>query len=290
MLGGSPFDVLRVRPPPPLPCMPCAGSARCSGGSPSSSSWIGESPSPRSGMPCAGSARFHLGGSPSLSWSSPRAVGACSIYPASSCLRAVCAHCWVWRAPSLASLSWARPGRAGVSCASVIGGPPSSPRCAPWARAAGWGVPPPPPPRWLLTVGVYSRSGGALVSVHPPSGSCAMSARWEPHSGLLYLSLGGGSCAAVFAPPRALDVRHGCALMGEGYLSPLPPLAEACVRRARQFRGSPPFRLSSVGVLRQACALGIFVPPLLQNPSRAVVRGPMTVVSCCSPRSVRTSL
>ena len=81
-----------IYPPPSLSCMPCASSARCSGGAPSSSSWLRESPSPHLGMPCAGSACCRWGGSPSLSGIGPHDVGAFGLSPFLSCPRVVCAR------------------------------------------------------------------------------------------------------------------------------------------------------------------------------------------------------
>ena len=101
----------------------------------------------------------------------------------------------------------------GGSCAGVIGGPPPCPRCASLARAAGWGFPLSlPPPRWPLELGACERSEETLVSVSPPSGSCALSARWDPPSGLWSLLHGGVPCCCVRGSSpvpslRALGVR-----------------------------------------------------------------------------------
>ena len=97
-------------------------------------------------------------------------------------------------------------------------------------------------------------------------------------------------CSGV--PPRALDVCRGRALLGGGSPSPSlsPPLAAACVRRARPFGGSPLLRLSAVGFMRRARASGVFVPLLLLSLYRALFRGPMAVLSCHRPRAGRTSL
>ena len=75
------------------------------------------------------------------SWFGPRDLVVRGMFPVPSCPRAVCERCWGWGAPSSASLSWARLHR-GVPCWCDWGSPPC-PRCAPWARAAGWGVPSP---------------------------------------------------------------------------------------------------------------------------------------------------
>ena len=66
----------------PRPCMPCSGSARCSGGAPSFVSCLRGIPSSRSGMPCAGSACCLTGGSPPSSGLRPRAEGASGPSPA----------------------------------------------------------------------------------------------------------------------------------------------------------------------------------------------------------------
>ena len=108
------------------------------------------------------------------------------------------------------------------------------------------------------------RSGGPIVSVHPLSGSCALRARREPPSGSWCPPCGEYSCwPSRGSPPRFLAVRHGRALFGGVSPSFFPPLASACVRRARTFQGP----LSSVALLAVfpipiALSSG-FVPPLL---------------------------
>ena len=127
--------------PPPFPCMPCAGSARCSGGAPSSSLWFRESTPFLAGTTCAESACCHLGGSP------PSSGPACArwVHAACSPPPPTCAR--VARAPGdEGPLLCPGPGRVVVSRAAVFRGPPLCPRCALWARAAGWGVPPLLPP------------------------------------------------------------------------------------------------------------------------------------------------
>ena len=72
LIGGfHPFALLVRGSPPSISCMPCAGSARCSGNAPTSPSWSGDPLHSLSCMQCTGSARC-LGGEPlSPSWSSP---------------------------------------------------------------------------------------------------------------------------------------------------------------------------------------------------------------------------
>ena len=117
LLGGSPCGVGWILPPPRpcMPCarsarcsggapslasclrgipsfrlvMPCAGSTRCSGGAPSLSSCIRGIPSSRLGMSCAGSARCHMGGYPPSPWLCSRTVGERGLSPPPSCLLAV---------------------------------------------------------------------------------------------------------------------------------------------------------------------------------------------------------
>ena len=75
---------------PPLPCMPCAGSARCSGGVPYSSSWFGDPPLPSLAYLVLGVHAAVWGGPPPSSGIGLSTVGACSLYPSSSCPRAGC--------------------------------------------------------------------------------------------------------------------------------------------------------------------------------------------------------
>ena len=139
---GGPLVVISGFGAPPLPCMPCAESALCSGGTPSSFSWLGGFPSSRSGMPCAGSAHCRSGGSAPSTGLGLHTVGPCGPSPTPSCPRAVCVHCWGWGwGPP--SLSWDL-SRGGDLCWYELGSPPC-PYYAPWARAAGLGVPLPLP-------------------------------------------------------------------------------------------------------------------------------------------------
>ena len=89
--------------------------------------------------------------------------------------------------------------------------------------------------------------------------------------------------------PCALAACRGRALLGGDSPSPFPPSAAACVRRTRPFGGGPLPCLSAVGFQRRAHTLGVFFPLLLPHLSRAVVCGPMAVLSCCGPRASRTS-
>ena len=142
--------------------------------------------------------------------------------PPPACARCVRAA-WVGEGPPRPICP--RPSRTGGSRAGVIGGHFPCPRCTPWARAAGWGVPLPSPPRQPLALGACDRLGGGLVFVSPPSGSCDLSARWDTPSGSGSLS-GGGYRAAVFGKsPPCPHCAPWVPAAGWGSPLPLPPLA-----------------------------------------------------------------
>ena len=159
-----------------LPCKSCAGSARCTGGAPSSSSsWIWGFLSSCSGMTCTGSASCRTGGSPPSSGLSLRAVGSRSQSPAPSFPCAVCA-------PS--------------SSSSCLGGFPSSCSVMPCAGSARCRIGGFPPSSRITTgVGVPSTTLGlpwASPLIPPPS---------------VRLAVGGGLLRSWGLPPPISCIR-----------------------------------------------------------------------------------
>ena len=213
-------------------CIPCAGSARYSGGSPSSSSYLVGVPSSRSGMPCAGSACCCTGGSSSSSGISPRAVGARGPFPAPS-------STWLRGFPSSCSGMPCD----GSACCHTGGYPPSS-----WLGSHAVGArSPSPSPCCPRAVCARSWGGGG------PSSSWALSPGGVPRW-----------CAQGFpsVPPlRAAGAR--CWVGGPPHPSPPPrPLALGAGGRSG---GDPRLDPSAVGLPRSKSLLGsplwIMVPP-----------------------------
>ena len=114
----------------PLPCMLCAGSARCLGVPPALPSGSGGSPPPAQECHALGAHSTVQGGP-------PLRLGLARTSPAPSCPRAVCVCCLGWGG----ALPRPGPCRAGGSHAGVIREVSLCPRYAPWARTAGLGVP-----------------------------------------------------------------------------------------------------------------------------------------------------
>ena len=135
-----PLPLLVGVPPSPLPCMPCAGSARCLGGCPFVLLLVRGSPL----LPLLHAMRkvrtLPFGGSPFFS--ALRLCASCSrctpLYP--SRVRVARAARWGVTPPLLS------PGLALGARAARSEGTPLVPGCAPWACADGWGVHPLLPP------------------------------------------------------------------------------------------------------------------------------------------------
>ena len=141
--------------------------------------------------------------------------------------------------------------------------------CAQWVRVA---CPPPPP--------ACARFCACCWGWGSPSGSWAPSRR-----GGAFLC-----CCVRGFPPFAPTARRVRALLGGGSPSLFLPLADARVKRARPFRGSPRLCLTSVGFLHGERAPWVSVPLFRPSQSRAGLRGPMAVLSGGGPCAGLTSL
>ena len=209
-------------------------------------------------MTCAESARGHTGGSPPSSWIGLRAVGARGQSPTPSCLHGVCARCWGGGGPSS---SWSlSPGGFPWWCDWEF---PPVPLLHAVDAHCGVGVPPPPsPPLRPLALGAGVRSGGRLISVRPPSGSCTLRACWDLPSGSCSPLHGGVSrCCARGSPPNtslcAMSVR--CWV---GFPPPPPPPRRPLSLGARDRSGGPLPSISPSSGSRCKLALrGFCTPP-----------------------------
>ena len=209
LLRGSPLVVGLVLPA--RPCMLCAGSARCTGDAPSSSSssWLREIPSSRSGMPCAGSARFLTGVLP-LSRLSPRAVGARSPSLATS-------SAWIGGFPP----SWSGMPCAGSACCCT--GPSPLALTLPVRRGHARSIPPP----LLPTRGLRARlgQGASVLNLVPvcQGGRRVFCSGALPHApaACLWRALLGGVYPPPPPPLQSLALGAGCCWGGPSSLSVL---------------------------------------------------------------------
>ena len=116
-------------------------------------------------------------------------------------------------------------------------------------------------------------------------GYCALRTRWDPPSGSGYPSGGGvPRCSAWGSPPVPLLCAVGVRCWVGFPPPPSPPGKPLALgTRDRSGGGGPLLR-------RSRLQSGVFVPPLLPSPSRAVYHVPMAVLSCRKPRNSLASL
>ena len=96
---------------------------------------------------------------------------------------------------------------------------------------------------------------------------------------------GGVPCWCDQGSPRAPAARRGCALLGGGSPSSIPPSAAARVSRGQQFGGTPCIGLSSVGLLHSESLLGAplwILSPFAWGVTRCSVWGSPPMPSLCA--------